>query len=608
MDRTPYQYLPVDPGNRDGTLPQNNPGVSSSALDPGYGPQTIHRSDLFFVNSTPHMNTRKKPEYPQLPLNTTPANQLYPYHQQSFPRYVPPPQSAVYPTAHSQSPGSNHDYRQRAATVPERMPPPSLPPKPIVYPSIGQPSMQNASPNYPPPPLPSSFPPPPPFSESAPEPESLASPVDDSNELAIALALSQSESVQRKMQEEQEEQDLARALMESMLSTGSNLQSTSNPFFASPNDPPPIVAATKPTRSTMPSPALSTANSPRVQQHSSPSLPVPISERSLSKSVDPSQFGRYDKWRIPEQPSANGLQSEPESRSSVSTKPDFFLQSAIRELPSPESRKTPPARPLSVSSSSSLPYTHPSPRAAVFGDVEIDSQKDGSDLSIRPTNQPPVHGSSSQAQESGSTSQTPPDTVLAFDDEAYARQLAAEEEELARQEQQAYNEKRKALEAHDELVELEAVPAYISHGKQPQPRYQSMEAFRPASEPYQFRDSVVPRPSDVAPPPPDPSSSPHSSVAYPSLGSRRDSESDTLSMTSHHSSARSSASVSVGQADRAIGRRRQSVGSMSQPDSKSGHGHQSPVAGLLNPNQFLDRELLVGVSRCLHDFHISKKN
>ncbi|PPQ77374.1 hypothetical protein CVT25_010956 [Psilocybe cyanescens] len=582
MDRTPYQYLPIESPNLEGVaLPHNNSGVSSNALDPGYGPQTIHRSDLFFINSTPHMNTRKKPEFPQLPLNASPSNQLYPYHQQSFNRYVPQPQSAVYPTAYSQSPVLQHDYhRQRAATVPELIPPPLLPPKPIVYPSIGQNSMHNESPSYPPPPLP----PPPPFSESVPEPSLVAPPVDDSNELAIALALSQSESVQRKILEDQEEQDLARALMESMLSTGSNLQSTSNPFFASPSDPPPIPTTTKP------SPVPPPANLPQTApQYNSTSPPVPTPE-SLSKSADPSQFGRYDKWRIPEKPSADILESEPESRSSVSTKPDFSLTSASREPLPPEAQKTPPVRPLSVSSSSSLPYTLPSPRAAAFGDV--DSQKDGSDFSIRPRTSP-IHGPPSQ--ESDSTSQAPPDTVLVFDDEAYARQLAAEEEEIARQELQSYNDKRKALEAaRDDQVE-QAAPAYISHGKQPQ--WQPPEIFIPPSEPYQFRDSVVPRSVEKAPASVDPSSSSYSSVAYPSIGSRRDSESDTFSMTSRHSSARSSASVPVGQPDRPAHRRRPSIGSMPQADSRtSGNGHQPPVAGLLNPNQFLDRELLVGVT------------
>ncbi|EAU84680.2 hypothetical protein CC1G_00199 [Coprinopsis cinerea okayama7 len=72
----------------------------------------------------------------------------------------------------------------------------------------------------------------PPLQPTAQGPESTS----DDDELAQALALSQTENEARQKLEEQlrqqEEEDLARALAESMLSTGNNIDITSNPFFA----------------------------------------------------------------------------------------------------------------------------------------------------------------------------------------------------------------------------------------------------------------------------------------------------------------------------------------------------------------------------------------
>ena len=146
------------------------------------------------------------------------SNQLYPYHQQAFAHstYSPP----ATPTPPNLYPYHPHPHR----STPGPISPPPLPPKPILYPSLNPSTsredyqVSRSPPSLPPLPLP-----PPALHEDE---VSVTSPTEHSDELAMVLALSQSESVQKRLLEEQlrnqEEEDLARALAASMLPNPSN--------------------------------------------------------------------------------------------------------------------------------------------------------------------------------------------------------------------------------------------------------------------------------------------------------------------------------------------------------------------------------------------------
>ncbi|KDR83873.1 hypothetical protein GALMADRAFT_236334 [Galerina marginata CBS 339.88] len=629
------------------------------ALDADYGPQTIHRSDLFFIDNSPHMNTRKSPDFS--PSNTS-ASQLYPYHQQAFHHHFaqnPPPPS--HPPSYANNVHPQYDHRQRATTLPARPPPPPLPPKPIVYPSIAHdefpprfvpprpqlpysPAHQTLPPppnHAPPPPIPTPHPkllPPPnhapplapavPVSHPPNEPPQ-ESPVDDANELAMVLALSQSESTQRQKLEEEllqkEEEDLAKALAESMLSTGSNLQSSSNPFFGL--APIPDEAMIRPIPANIPEDISPSQSLPPTF-----GLPQEAAHATQTTSTDTafSEFGRYDKWRIPGVSQVEEAPSELKRENSAPKRPSFSSSSADRDPPSTAARSSPP-RPLSTASDSSLPYTQPSPVSNTFGAIPVHAQ-DGSDLPLRPSSphvDPALPESSSVEPE--------PETVLVFDDEAYARQLAAEEEEWARQQLEQYpsaaEEKRRQQTIQDRPFEEErGLPVYSKD--QPtssQDLYPVQELAGPSSyrsvshygkgkqQDFEARPTISF--SETS------SSLPLSPVVYPSLGNRRESESDTHSDASHHSSARSTASAPTGHRPHQYAESQPKRPSFSEPsnrpppdESMSDHAHYHPPhpsdergpaknhrlpPGVLNPNHFLDHKLLLGVAIGFTPPHIS---
>ncbi|KAF8974184.1 hypothetical protein BDZ97DRAFT_1210 [Flammula alnicola] len=358
MARRPsYQTTAATSPASEGVI--GNGAAYPQVLDPEHGPQSIHRSDLFFINSTPQMNTRQNAEFSQRSPNAASpsiSNQLYPYHQQAFHHFTPPAPAARPPQSFYAQPLPS--YTQRPLTD---LSPPPVPPKPkfkpIVYPPIKTTTNYDQYAAAPPPPLPPLAPAPPVQSG-----EITASPTDDSNELAMALALSQSESIERqKLQEElrnQEEEDLARALAESMLSTGSNINPSVDPFFTS---PPERVISSSGTTVDDPGTATSPARAPvdlpsqSSQNATSTAHPTPSSNPTFP------EFGRHDKWRLPglsdrpqEEDSAPEVQSEPMGRKSPTT-PSF--PSSFNDATPVTARP----RPSSISSVSSLPYTLPDP-------------------------------------------------------------------------------------------------------------------------------------------------------------------------------------------------------------------------------------------------------
>ncbi|EDR12358.1 uncharacterized protein LACBIDRAFT_292838 [Laccaria bicolor S238N-H82] len=279
------------PPNRAATTPVSDPSLlrpsqdySSSypqVLDSNYGPQTIHRSDLFFINQGTHMS-RSQPG-----ADFSPA-QLYPYHQQHYALPQPRPPPLLPPNSHPQ-PTNFH------RSVTEPLPPP-IPPKPFHPQSIPEFNLTNPAEVDKPPLVVQS-------SNGRP-----SSPTDE-DELAVALALSQSESIQRKLREEalatQEEEELARALAESMLSTGGNLTDDHNPFFSE--------AASSMSR------IYENQSPPQTQVHSnyfesstvSPSFVSHVESFSFSNGGS-TELGRYENWGTPGMSRRSSIETEVE--------------------------------------------------------------------------------------------------------------------------------------------------------------------------------------------------------------------------------------------------------------------------------------------------------
>ncbi|KAJ8523492.1 hypothetical protein ONZ45_g124 [Pleurotus djamor] len=188
------------------------------ALRPGYAPSTTHRSDLFF----------SQPANPHQP----PARPSYPagYGPQRRDQYVRPP---LHPSQQNYfaSP-SHHVAPPRPPTAPPHAPP--IPPKPSYqhgyFPDEKVPYSAPAVPA--PPALRHHSAPPPPREEQ----EQRDHNADD---LALALALSQSESLQKSAEKDklayEEESELTRALEESMRLSQSTTSIPSSSQFAGPS-------------------------------------------------------------------------------------------------------------------------------------------------------------------------------------------------------------------------------------------------------------------------------------------------------------------------------------------------------------------------------------
>jgi len=551
------------------------PSFPVDPLDPDYGPQTIHSPDLFFI---PMNNQDLSPN------NTPISTQLYPYHQQAFHHYTPPahdgPRPNLYP---HQSSYPSHVLRAGPPVPPK---PPMAPYNPYAGPSQSYLTQ------------PSQLPPPPP---SPPQEVEKVPPIDDSNELAMALALSQSESAERKKLEEQlldqEEQDLARALAESMLS------SNTNPVFV---------------------PASQVASSSRTTAHdtkteASPKRPLvglPAQDVShkgdIAYPADPTNpfadIRRYDKWRTPDKPQeVDSIESRAESSS-----PKRFSFSALSfPISEPTNETTERVRPASrrssISSISSLPYTLPDPSTRSDVRDPLPEYSQGGPTHLTHTQDAPVAGPSAiPANIDAVHVAENMDTVLVFDDEAYARQLEAEEQELARQYSE---EKSRPPDMQGEQSIEEGLPQYTSNNPQ-QSNWQRIEMVpsrlvipsqaMPSTSGASDPTPTQPQYSASGGPQLRPQAQPISSLpeagpspqSYSSPGRRRQSDSDTRSDASHQSSGHSSTGPQTAHPER-----RPSYSAVPpQVDNRVPGTVQhvpSPVA--LNANHFLDRELLLGV-------------
>ena len=361
----------------------------------------------------------------------------------------------------------------------------------------------------------------------------------------MVLALSQSESVQKRLLEEQlinqEEEDLARALAASMLPSESYFPTNAN-LEAN------VVLGT----------SFLHASPSRIPQ-SLPITPSSLNEESSDQHDTYGDFGRYDKWRIPNLP-----QEAAPKTLEVQASPSF--------------------------SNVSLP-SHTS---------AIDADKSSSQEIL--TNQ--------DADESSDLFST--ETVLQFDDEAYARQLASEEEKILQQlNQSRFNEE----DQKDGFVD-QGKPSSTSYGKQ------NAEGRRPQhvplEEPYDRQ-----YPQDTSPSTPMPTfppigraspyqpgihqsnrklSLPFSPITYPSLGSRRGSASDVHPETSQTSSLPNphddKPQVRPQGPAKSEGRQHsQTLPSQPIATTSTTTLNQTlpPSAGLLNVNHFVDHDLLRGV-------------
>lgn len=399
----------------------------------------------------------------------------------------------------------------------------------------------------------------------------------------MVLALSQSESVQKKLREEQlmnqEEEDLARALAASMLPSETYFQSPTN------EDPESNEALVNPwMQSSLYHKPLA---SPPI---SLPVTPGDPSEETSGPSIgyDPyAEFGRYDKWRIP-------------------SPPEKLQEEALKSL---EPQPSP-----SVSSASLSPY------APALVAVKSSSQ----------------HGDADESSNSF------PETVLKFDNAAYAPQPGSDEERIL-------NQPLNSEEGQQ--------GGSVNHAKSPSTSYgkQNVEGPRPQltrvashEEPYgrQYAQDARVSTNSATPSPPVPTYSPVASsfsmlpapdygfpsigkassyqpdiyqekrkqslsfspIAYPSLGSRRGSAS------SHSETSQSQTSSSpIPSNDKPRLHSQRSASSegrrgltLPQPiaTTSSIPPNQRPqTAGLLNINHFVDQELLRGV--CMFSYNIN---
>jgi hypothetical protein len=507
---------------------------------------------------------------PAIPISQMPTStQLYPYHQQGFahsPPTNPPPTIRPHP----------RQYRSMS-NLTDR---PPLPPKPI-YPTTGSYAGDHQV-SYSAPPLPPLPPPPPPPPPLALPQDEVILPTEDPDELATVLALSQSESVQKKLLEEQlinqEEEDLARALAASMLPSESYFPSPTNENPESNNalDNPWIQSS--PSHKPLASPPISL-----------PVTPCGPSEESSGPSIlhDPyEEFGRYDKWRIP-------------------NRPEKQQEEALKSL---EPQLSP-----SLSSVSLLSYA---------------SAIDGDKSSLQ-------HGDADESSNS--------ETVLKFDNAAYARQPASDEENFLNQslnneegqQDGSVNQAKSSSTYGKQNPQLARVASIEEpYGRQYPQDARVSTSTTPSTPPAPTYSPAAP--SAFSPPPAPDYSFPSiakansyqpdiyqekrkqsisfSPIAYPSLGSRRGSASDSHSETSQSQTSfpipnddkpRLHLDVSQRPAtSETLGRRRSTLPPQPIASTSVTPLNQRPqTAGLLNVNHFVDQELLCGV--CMFSYYIN---
>lgn len=420
--------------------------------------------------------------------------------------------------------------------------------------------------------------------------EAALSPGEDSNELAMALALSQSESLERRLQEEKlaekEEEDLAKALAASLLSADVL------PRDAYGHDAPGTSSSRVRTGS-----SSSMTSQVQIAVEKIPTTDdVVLPKRNTPEAHPPDssflEFGRHDKWRIPVMPehSSNAAQRKPTTSSTLEVTNDSQTSS----------------RRLSISSASSLPYTMPSPISSSFAASGGDSEKAGMGVNQDSADVAP-------ATEDVSQTETMVDqTVLVFDDEAYARQLAAEEEELARLE--SMDEKTKLHSVSAQEGPSDSLPLYsynkLYQAQQPAPNFKLYADEEPYPLTPQTMASTTSHPisypevqrqnheTQINKPISEYTLNSYPSVVYPTLSKHRDTESDTHSTFSYNSSTPSSSAAdrSYMRSEFESEKKSSHTSNASTPsDDNVGKEHHPVPTGMINANHFVDPELLLGV-------------
>lgn len=477
--------------------------------DPNWCP--THRPDLRLFQR--NMSTKYLSDLsPTIPItqSSSTSNQLYPYHQQAF----------VHSTLNS-PPAHARQHRSMSNLI-NPPPPPPLPPKPIDYPSM---DVNTNHKDYQ-----FSHTPPPPFSSLPPLP--LPSPpqdevtdtlhTEDSDELAMVLALSRSESVHKKLLEErlrnQEEEDLARALAASMLPSEEHFPSLAGPTVAKSESNDVLDIQSSP------------AHNPPI---SLPVAPGGLTEESSDPHDTYVEFGRYDKWRIPNRPE---IQQEATPKT-------------LEVHPSP-----------SLSNASLSPHV-----PAIDGDTSYSQ-------GIRHLTMGDIDKSSDLFSS---------ETVLKSDD---ARRLTSEEEIFSKQLDPPKSSSTSYGKQNAEGCRSQPISLEEPYGCQyPQDTYYSGKIGRASSyQPDIYQDSRK-------------LTLPFSNIAHPSLGSRRGSTSETSSPILHDDKPHVLLDIPHRPTTSEARQRSQTVSSQSIATSSAITQNQPASTGILNVNHFVDHDLLRGV-------------
>lgn len=553
------------------------------------GPQSVHTSDLFFDNKSNMYGQSSQTS--QVPSNS-PA-QLYPYHQQAFVHQFSGPQQGYYggqqqpthwtpqptPMKRPQSssgapPTLHHSFSARPISQPHRpayrtqslfgqpppidLPqaqsnpyinqPPPVPPLPP-QPYIPQLTIQHTPPSHLFPQSLQAGPLPPKVEEE----EVPLSPDSDPEELARAIAMSQTESNERhRLQERlinQEEQDLAKALAESLKVSPRQNSSYPGTVASSSHSQQPKPAS--PPSERHPIRVSTSGYVPPIQD----GLATPTAHTSATSYSDSDYdfgLGNHRKWQIPSSYATPGLAS-----------------TSIAGPSKPAT--TSHTRSSSVSSGSSLPYM-------------LSSATEEHQNSLPDYIPASAHLTSSIAAMESLQQTDSAESRLVFDDEAYARQLALEEEQdLAR-----LIENKARMEAERERQYDEALP----------PQYTTEGVLRPDVQSEDSHSSMAgPSSSSSSRPPHSPT---HKSSS--SKGSPYESRPSPVPMNSYASGS-SSTSYSDTQSiqpnpNMPLHPHRPHSNSVTSAGPSGASQQPSSPAGLLNPNHFIDRELLVGVCGC----------
>ena len=410
------------------------------------------------------------------------------------------------------------------------------------------------------------------------------SPVDDEDEIELALAISQSEMLQKQQEElkmsNQEDEDLAKALAESLQTAGrslhlfggesSSMATSSNSQTSKPQKPIPEKRQLSPMQSHVNVPPQD--DSDLVLPSHAPTVPQSLPSSYIVE--DDLDFGlaNHRKWQIPAAPSSsqegpsNGKGRMPGSP--VSTK----------DVP-------PAAAPSGYSSETSL-----SRASTTHGLDRSDSLPKYGRLYKTQTER---LSSSIAAMESLQQTETD-ESRLVFDDAAYARQIAADEED----------DLRRRIEEKGRM-EAERLPQYTSEG------LLSPDSELPSSS--QRLSQVDETPETPPPPAPVASTRPravssseavrhHSSLPFPLNQPNYDTRPQMSTASSSPSispSVVSSQTVPSDEPSPPYGNRphANSFPSATAGPSEPSQPSQQASASAVNHNRFIDRELLTGVCK-----------